>query len=296
MPIVLLPTSTGNTALGTLVQRVRWLLEDYPMQDQMTVACVSSDTSITVATGSKWDIGAHIEWDDGTGDQALILGTSGTTLSPLRRSAFGTTAVDHAINTYLLRDPRFGYTQITQALTQVITAWFVGQVWVPTEVTLVPQTTGNFYYSVPADFIGWIKVTQLDTNSLGETDYATRGQGMPVKVMRGVDSALSSTGLALWIPRISNTTKNINLVYGVEVTTATVTEGPIAAAAVHGACALLVGAKDVPRTGSDVSQGDTTAQPGSTLRTAQWFQAQYQQYIRQARIDLINNGGRLHRD
>lgn len=295
MPIVLIPSGQATaTATATLVQSVRWLLEDYPMQDELTQDIGASDTSFTVQNGNKWDNGVRLEFDDGTGEQMLVRDVSSNTISDARRGVYGTTASSHTSGCFLLREPRFGYTQITAAISQAVN-WTRGQVWVPIEAELTPLTTGSHFYEVPSDFVGWIHVSQMQTNGLDNLELGTPRSGRAVLVKRGLDSTLSSTGTALWIPILDNTTEEINLTYGADVTADTVPEGPITTAIVHGACAILVGAKDAPRTGSDVSQGDTTVPVGSTLRTAAWFQSMYQQYIREARIDLINNGGRLHR-
>jgi hypothetical protein len=290
MPVVIVPSQTG-VALNELVRRTRFILEDYPLQDQIAVPVTTViQATVDILDKDTWDVGVRMEFDDGTGEQVWIGAQSGTTLQQLRRGAYGTTPALHNATCYVLREPAYGYTQISEALMRVCDTDFRNVLWAVTTGTATPTTT-DVIYPMPTGFQGIISITQRKTTTPTDSiDYLSKGSGLPVTILRDVDPNLSSSGIALRIPAVDNTTYPLQITYGADVTINSISDGPMAEAALMGACSRVVASKDAYRTRQDVSQGDATVTPGANVRTASWFWSQMLEARRRAKEELLRRG------
>jgi hypothetical protein len=257
-------------SVATLIPRVRRLLEDRPFEDYLTAnIALASTATMTVNSPTAWATGNVAEFPDG--DQALLRSGTSNPLS-IKRGHNGTTATTHTANDVILKDPRFSYDQIDQAIRRVVDTDLWPWVWVVSTAAVTP-VTGTTHYLAGATVVDIISAVQKS----GTTDwkhYGHKGSGLRIQLRRGLPSADFATGKAYYIPSFDNTTNNITVTFRAIVTTDTIEDGAMADVVVLFTAARLLEAKDIPRTGEDVSQSETGVPPASTLRTGAYFREQ----------------------
>jgi len=109
------------TTYPAIIKDIRRLLNDTPLEDQVTTApTTTAGTTMVVATIGAWRAGQWWEFQDGDATGAEIVYVSSveeSTSTPTVRRAFkGSTAVTHSNNAYAAQEPRFTYDKLKQAV------------------------------------------------------------------------------------------------------------------------------------------------------------------------------------
>src|SRR5215510_9735269 len=118
MPV--LPLDQPGVAVSEMKRRVRHFLKDFPFMDQVTATVTDSATSLTLASTANWEEDDIIEFDDETDEQAMVRTVTNSTSLLVRRAYPFGEAVAHDANVYILKAPRFGGAQITEAISRYI--------------------------------------------------------------------------------------------------------------------------------------------------------------------------------
>jgi hypothetical protein len=264
--------------LANLVPRVRRLLEDEPAEDRLGKA-ISDTTSETAVVGNPtlWAENSIIEFDDASGEQARTRGTpTGNTLD-IKRGHNNTTAATHLDGAVLLKDPRFAYDNIIEAMTRTVNDDFFPWIWDTATDTITYDSTKNLY-NAATDFIDLIAAVQKSTSTV--TDQHRYGTGYPAKaihVERDVDTTIAASGVAYRFPHgFYNTTNTVKVKYRRLYTTSTIPDDWIADALVYGACARLLRAKAAPITGMERPANESAETHADLLRVASFFQRDFE--------------------
>lgn len=180
-----------------LVHKVRRTLHDFPDRSFVTGSSTGSAntpeaTVLELAAGDYVKFksgGVTVEFDDGTDERAVTTGPADSTDNTvvIRRGMDGTSAPDHAIDTPVLIEPRFGFAQITEALHLVIDTELWPYVWIKGETTITPNFSVDHYaapvagmeevvfaYQISAGFLYPI-VAKLISGSVGDDSTFPNG-------------------------------------------------------------------------------------------------------------------------
>jgi hypothetical protein len=270
-----------SLAQTTVVQRVRDLLGEQAWRTQYSGSTTTTtDTSYDMPDGTRWEEGAIMEWQDG-GAQDWVSSVATNTVS-IYQGINGTTAVAHAANTQILKDPRFTYQRIVDAAALTMQSLFP-VVYKTVSATITPNTTSTWYDLGATDYLGLIRATQQDTNSTSPDVifYGAHGSRMSIAVAT-VPTAVAASGFGVRFPNgVSNVTNAINLTYAAKVTAtldttsnySDLSDGILAEVVVWGTAARLALSTDLQRTNDeDNNMGDSSVQSGSRARVARDIQ------------------------
>lgn len=182
---------------ATLVQRIRYELGDRPWEDTGTASTGSS--TITSASTGDWvegDIGEFVE----DGDTFRVVSESGGTITATR-SYWGTTGASHAASSRILKNPRYGFVEITNAIEKVIQGRLLfPKVYKKVADTVTPDTTST-WFDLAADALGLIRVVQRYGSSNSVLGfYGERHQSYRVGFRRNLPTALVTSGVGLRFP------------------------------------------------------------------------------------------------
>ena len=276
-------------AKATVVRRIRRILNDNPWVDICTEAMDTTETDLSVADTTKWDVGAVLEFSD-DGERCLVTALASATVLTVIRNYDGAspgTGTSHSINAQVYRDPLFPYDAINDAIDASIHANLWPHVYKLVSATITP-VSGTQWYEIDeaasnsTEMLGLSQVAQLDLGSpTGMYLYGERRSEYPVKLHRGVPTSLAGSGVAIYIPRLRNATNSIT-VRGIGRVTNTLsstdyadlTDGVQAEAVIYFAVARLVAATDIARTTQeDINMTDETVVSGRrTSVGAYWFE------------------------
>lgn len=136
--------------LTQLVRQIRRRVGDKPDQSRITIAVDDNDTTLTLPTGhvsTKFPRpGLAIEFDDGTGEEALIDSVDpGANTMEVLRGHNGTQAHPHEINCAVLAPPRYSFFDITEAVDHIIDLECWPNIWSARELSLAYQSTNDYY-------------------------------------------------------------------------------------------------------------------------------------------------------
>src|SRR4051812_25919763 len=111
------------------VKNIRRLLQDEPLSDTLSASIAASSTlTMTVTDVTKFAVGTWWEFDDDTGDKVLVTDKDpSTSIVTIRRSYRGATAAGHASGATLIKQPRFEYDTVSQAINTVLDADLYGE-------------------------------------------------------------------------------------------------------------------------------------------------------------------------
>ena len=280
-------------SVTTLEQRVRNHLDDDSGYEGYITADPGTGTTVAVDDGTKWLAGDVGEFQDGiSSDQFLVKVVAANNLT-VKRGHNGTTAAAHSINIPVKKKGRFTEAQIRYALDQTINdLWPFAWKIVTKDIT--PSTT-TVWFDMATDVIDLISVTQLSGPS-GQyvSFFGEKGSGQAVRLEKNLPSTLVTSGVGISFPNgYFHPTNTIKANYRALITTTVsngsysdLSDGLLADALAYGACARLVAAKDIPRTGQMTTVGDSTVTPGAILQAASWYEAKYRE-LRNANHKLL---------
>lgn len=251
-------------SIDTLVTRAKHLLDDEPYEARTTGSIADgAATTVPINDGTQWVEGDVGEFDDASGDQFKVISIASNNLT-VKRGHNGTSAAGHASGVTVLKNPRFGRDQIVRSLNEAMVS-LQPMVWKRATTTLT-AVAGTYVYDLGVlDFIFLSSVTQKV--AAGETvKYGREGTGLPVVVERNHNTFTGDASPTLRFPngfKTTTTFTTVDVTYAALLTTSDLEETyGVANAVLLGAVALLVTGKQVPRLGSDVSQGDASVSPG----------------------------------
>lgn len=140
---------------ATVVQRVRYLLGDLPWETTGFVAS-SSDETITVEDGTEWAKGNIGEFDDG--EAFWVRSVDGFDLET-KRGYHGSTAASHAEGSRILKDPRYRFAEIENAISATIQSLPWPRVYKVVSDSITPDADTQ-WYDIGADALSLVRVFQ----------------------------------------------------------------------------------------------------------------------------------------
>ncbi len=241
---------------SALVQRVRDILGDRPLQDSSTTTTTA--TTIVVADTTLYSPGRIVEWQTGAVgfEQMYVRSITNATDMVVIRGYNGTTAETHTSGDAIIIEPSFTGRTIQQAITAILNdSW--PEAWVPGTISLAYSATTK-WYDLNALTMGIVGVVQKKNSTV--TDYGKfrdpyQGDGRSYVVQRNLPSAIVTSTNGIWFPNgvYDSRTGGNNMV----VTDARIITGtsdiedsgslPIAEAMVWGVAGRLLKAKEVSR-------------------------------------------------
>lgn len=271
----------STLSIGDVVRRVRRELEDEPQEDHLIAAASAGATEISVNQASIWLKDDVAEFGDDSGEQVKVR-MAGTNTLTVKRAHNDSDAVAHANGATVLRNPRYAYGLIVNALTETV-AELWPYAWAIREFSITPSSTENLY-ALPPDFIDLATLTQEQTGGTATAYaiYGTRGSGLTVSVRQGLGTGDFGTGKALYLPVLDNTTSTLNLRYRAELTSSDIEDGLMASAVIYGTCSKLVSGKDAAR----VATLEPNTPYGAGLKSGMWYRAEFERVRYQLRNQL----------
>jgi hypothetical protein len=184
-------------ARSLLVQRIRYLLGDNPWE---TLGEASSDTSeVFVGSGEDWaqgDIGEFLE----DGDTFYTRASSGSDIVATR-GYYGTTPAPHNAGSRILKNPKYRYWEITNAITSVINFELpFPRIYKVGNDTITPSQTTT-WYDLNEDALGLVNVEQLGDNApIPLRKYGEFHKFQRVRFERNLPASLCASGVGLAFP------------------------------------------------------------------------------------------------
>lgn len=202
---------------ATLVQRIRYELGDRPWE---TTGSASSATSVVaVADGTDWAEGDIGEFQE-DGDTFWTQSISGNDLTAVR-SYWGSTGTSHAANSRIYKQPRYGFTEITNAIEAVIQERLWPWAWKKVSDTVTPASATKDWYDLASDALALIAVKQLygDGRLEGRYGDGRRVGTKRVYFRRNMNTTLVTSGVGLRFPDgFYHDTNTVNVDYAAKIT------------------------------------------------------------------------------
>jgi hypothetical protein len=273
--------------VANLVQRIRTVLNDYPLSTKLATTISSTGTTsviVTTGEGARIDATSILEFQD-DGEQCYITSMSTDTATVVRGYNGTTAASSHTSGVEIRVNPTFSYKQVTDAVSATIeTLW--PYVWKKATLTITPSTT-KAWYDLDVNVMDLIQVSQkynTASTPIRIFFYGARGKTYPVGVFRGIDSSVVTSGVGLYLPYRRDDTNSIyadvrkkitdggTTSYDDIVDTSVSNQELAAEMLVAGAVARMLAAHDIARSSmEDIPQGDKSVRPGvRTQLSAYW--------------------------
>ncbi len=242
---------------SALVQRVRDILEDRPLQDTSTTT--GTGTTLTVADTTLYSPGVVLEWQTGAVgyEQMYVKSITNGTDMVVVRGFNGTTAESHTSGDTIIANPTFTGRNIQQSITAILQDSFP-QAWVPGTVSLTWTGTTK-WYNLNALTLGIVSVTQIKNTTV--VDYGRfrdkyQGDGLSYIVQRDLPTGVVASTTGIYFPQgvYDSRTSGGNSIVVRDVRVITGTSDiedsatlPIAEAMVWGVCGRLLRSKEAKR-------------------------------------------------
>ncbi len=282
---------------SALVQRVRDLLGDRPLQDSSTTTTTS--TTVVVADTTLYSPGRIFEWQTGTVgyEQAYVKSITNSTDMVVTRGYNGTTAETHNSGDAIIIEPSFTGRTIQQAIQAVLNdSW--PYAWVPGTVSLT-YTNSTAWYDLNALTMGIVSVMQLKQGTVvdfGKFRDRYVGDGLSYIVQRNLPTSVvaSTNGIAFPSGVYDARTSGGNPIIVTDARVITGTSDiedsgslPIAEAMVWGAAGRLLRAKEVPRVTAGEPQTVTSSVgTGARFRLGQEFEQEWRRRLEYIKVRL----------
>ena len=284
-------------SLTDLVQRVRDLLGDRPLNDTSTTTTTA--TTIVVADTTLHSVGEVFEWQTGTVgfEQCYVKSITNATDMVVVRGYNGTTAETHTSGDTIVTLTQASITgrNIQQSLTQVMNASWP-QVWIPGTVNLTYSATTK-WYDLNALTKGIVSVTQKKNVTIADygrfRDFYT-GDGRSYIVQRDLPTSIVASGTGIHFPQGVYDTSGTNVIVVRDVRLLTGTSDiedtgtlPVAEALVWGAASRLLKAKEVSRVmyGEPLTTGGTVGS-GARFGLGREFEQEWQRRLETIKVQL----------
>ncbi len=271
------------TTIPVEVKNIRRLLQDEPVSDVLAASIAASGTTtMTVTDVNKHAIGSWWEFDDDTGDKVLETNVdTSTSIITIRRSYRGATPTAHSNAATLVREPRFEYDNVSQAIGTILDIDLYAEgIFDLQEHQVTSSDTTNYYDSPAAGCLEFKDVYQLTGAMTGPGRDSIWFSPKP----RNVDTSLFSSGKYFQIS--GNYGIPGSDVYYVSCahkhTITTLTEGATRILDFLSAAYVLEWT-EIKRSAGPNNQGDITVRPGASLPTAAYFRQLAEEQIQKER-------------
>src|SRR3990167_791141 len=182
---------------AALIQRVRYELGDNPWET--TGSAASASSVVAVADGTDWAEGDIGEFED-DGEQFWVKSISTNDLTCVR-GYNGTTAATQAASSRILKFPRYGYKEVTNAIESTIQNLPYHKVWKKVGDTVTPAPTTAVWYDLAADALDIIDARQLyGTSDTKEGRYGERHNVRSIILRRNMTSSLVTSTVGVRFP------------------------------------------------------------------------------------------------
>jgi hypothetical protein len=153
-----------------------------------------------VADGEDWtegNIGEFVE----DGDTFYVRSISGADLNSTR-SYYGSTGTTHTSGARILKDPKYRYNEIVNAISTVIQGYLPWpRIYKVTADTITPDATNTTWYDLAADALGIVSIYQLSDNTPKQLQtYNEFHQYDRVTFKRNLPTTLCASGVGLRFP------------------------------------------------------------------------------------------------
>ncbi len=287
------------TTVAAEVKNIRRLLDDQPDSDVTAGSVASgSTTSVTMTSTTKHAAGTWWEFDDDTGDVIYeTVFNPSTAVATIRRNYLGSTGTSHSSGAVVLKQPKFRYDIISQAINQVLDIDLYGEgIYDLQEHQITSSATTSYYNSPAADCLEFKDVYQFTSLMVGPARDNLWFSPKP----RNVDTTLFAAGKYFVITGNYGTagTALYYVTCAHKHTISTLTAGATRIVQCL-AAAYLLEWTEPRRLQGPTTQGDQTVRPGASLPTAAYFRSLAEEYIQKERRtikDLIPSHRRFVRN
>jgi hypothetical protein len=261
---------------AAIQQRVRdnlysAVLNERPFAHLINGAVNNSVTTIAVDDGTNFAAGDIIEFlADGEQCYVQVVATNNLTVI---RGWNGTTAASQSDNEVILKNPRFTYKQIDDAITATLheLATLGVYIWGTGDITLVAN---QYYYDITKtdiiEYPGIVGLYYAETITLQPVP-------LPFKYTRGLNTTVSATGHGLYVPIWGDKAATDKLYYtysqAIDATTDLLSRQE--ELVVLGATARALGKAVAPRTHDPGRLTDKSVKAGQDAQDARWYQAEF---------------------
>ena len=258
--------------LASTVTAIRELLNDNSDETYLTASiAASSTTTMTVNDINKFAVGQWWEFsEDATGDIVLIRGvTDSTSVCTIKRSHKGSTGAAHANAAVLVKEPRFRYNTVVQAINTVLDADLYAEgLFELQEHSYTSSTTSDFYNASSTGCLRLLDVYQK-TASMNEPKRENlRYSEFPTNA----DTSLFANGKYFIIEGNYGTAGTdvyyVTCAHAFAITTLTTAAQRVVELL---AAAYLLEWTEPKRLAGPNNQGDITVRPGQAVGTAAYF-------------------------
>jgi hypothetical protein len=272
-----------SLVVSTAVQRIRFHLGDLPWETVGSGPGVGNE--VTVEDGEDWAIGDIGEFqDDG---ESFWVRTPDSFEIEVTRGYYGTTQSTHSSDTRILKNPKYRYSEIVNAITATIQGFLPSdRVYKVTADTITPDAADTTWYDLAADALGLVSVEQLVNTELMK--YGQHHAWGRVQFQRNLPMSLVASGVGVAFPDgFADVSSTVYINYAAKIT-ASVTSGEyddfsdgeaVTEAIIYGAVALLQGSLELrkPRKG---------AAETNNLQSASYFNRIYHSALNQAAKEI----------
>ena len=270
------------TTMAATVANVRRVLKDRPEIAQLDGALgdtttesfnVSATDAVKFAAGNVW------EHDDNTGERRYIKSVTGLVVVGTR-GYDGSTADAHSDDTYLVKDPRFPYNEITQAVNTVLyIGLFNAGVYdvVNHQITVSADTIAYTAPTASCEEFLWVyqRINSIDSPT-PIWDFT--------RLPRLVDTTLWANGRVFEISGgTAGTTYYVNCKHKLTLDRLSTAQEQVV---LFLASAHLLEWEEPHRTSGPTNQGDRTVKPGQNAQMAAYYRAQAKELIAKERAYL----------
>ena len=274
--------------LASIVQRVRNTVygafpTEAPFVTTLAASHNISATTVTVLEEDNWAAQDILENQE-TNEEMLVLSvtTDGSDVLTVIRAWEGSTAAASVgADDVLVKNPRFRYSQISQAITETLASLESWGIYVHGNTQITRADPAWFYELAVTDVVepmGVLRAYEVEVN-------ASIPRSLPFRYQHnlGTNPAEYSVGAGVTMQDWGATlnTEEVELIYAKKIAATTDLLTRQEELVVLGAVARLLGATIVPATHDPGARSDRTVQPGQTGRDWGNFQGRFINMARQ---------------
>ncbi len=188
---------------SALVQRVRDILGDRPLQDSSTTTTTA--TTVVVADTTLYSPGRIFEWQTGTVgyEQCYVKSITNATDLLVVRGYNGTTAEVHSSGDAIIIEPSFTGRTVQQAITAILQdSW--PNAWVPGTINLTWDGGVTKWYDLHTLTMGIVSVTQKKNSTV--VDYGRfrdpyTGGNLSYIVQQDLPTSIATSTTGMYFPQ-----------------------------------------------------------------------------------------------
>ena len=271
-------------AKSTLISRIRKSLNDNPFVDVCTEAMDTTETDLSVADTTKYDVGSIVEFQD-DGERCLVTALASATVLTVIRNFDGATpgtGTSHSISAQILRDPVFPYNTIVEEIENSLRGLWP-HVYKLKAYSITP-VAGTTWYELDD---GGDVSTAMEISSVVQSVnskpfwYGARRDAYPVQIYHNVPTSIAASGVAINILYLRSTAANITVNTIAKITATLsgsnytdISEGVPANTVRYFAVAGCIANTDISRmTQEDITMSDESVRPMSRTQLASFWEA-----------------------